>query len=258
MTRRILATGGAGYIGSHTCVELLRAGYSVVILDNFENSSRDLVARIPLIAGAGDIRLVEGDVRDARLVADVLRQHKIDAVIHFAGKKAVGESVANPLLYYHDNLMGVLSVLSALRDSGCGRLVFSSSATVYGDAKVLPIPETAPTSITNPYGRTKLMAEEVIDDMAAANADFRAVSLRYFNPVGADPSGLIGENPMGVPNNLFPYIAQAAAGIRDEVQIYGDDYETVDGTGSRDYIHVVDLARGICCRPPQRSCRIAG
>lgn len=244
MTRRILATGGAGYIGSHTCVELLRAGYSVVILDNFENSSRDLVARIPLIAEAGDIRLVEGDVRDARLVADVLRQHKIDAVIHFAGKKAVGESVANPLLYYHDNLMGVLSVLSALRDSGCGRLLFSSSATVYGDAKVLPIPETAPTSITNPYGRTKLMAEEVIDDKAAANADFRAVSLRYFNPVGADPSGLIGENPMGVPNNLFPYIAQAAAGIRDEVQIYGDDYETVDGTGSRDYIHVVDLARG--------------
>jgi UDP-glucose 4-epimerase len=244
MKTRILATGGAGYIGSHTTVELLKAGFSVVILDNFENSNRDLVARIPLIAGTGDVRLVEGDVRDARLVADVMKQHKIDAVIHLAGKKAVGESVANPLLYYHDNLMGVLSVLSAMRDMGCKRLVFSSSATVYGDAKDLPIPESTPTSITNPYGRTKLMAEEVIDDMSASTDGFRAVSLRYFNPVGAHSSGLIGENPKGAPNNLFPYIAQAAAGLRDQVQVYGDDYETADGTGSRDYIHVVDLARG--------------
>ncbi|MFC6639798.1 UDP-glucose 4-epimerase GalE [Sulfitobacter sp. JBTF-M27] len=244
MTRRILATGGAGYIGSHTTIELLKAGHSVLILDNFENSDRDLVARIPLIAGVGEVRLIEGDVRDARLVADVMKQHNIDAVLHFAGKKAVGESVSNPLLYYHDNLMGVLSVLSAMRDTGCRRLVFSSSATVYGAAKILPIPETAPTSITSPYGRTKLMAEEMIDDMATATEGFRAISLRYFNPVGAHSSGLIGENPTGAPNNLFPYIAQAAAGLRDRVQVYGGDYETIDGTGSRDYIHVVDLARG--------------
>ncbi|ETW12846.1 hypothetical protein ATO8_09893 [Roseivivax marinus] len=243
MKGRILATGGAGYIGSHTCVELLRAGHSVVILDNFENSDREVAARIPAIA-PGDVRLVEGDVRDARLVADVLTQHDCDAVIHFAGKKAVGESVADPLLYYHDNLSGAVSVLSAMRSVGCDRLVFSSSATVYGAAKVLPIPETAPTSISNPYGRTKLMTEEIIDDTAAAMPDFRALSLRYFNPVGAHPSALIGENPRGVPNNLFPYIAQTAAGLRDAVQVYGSDYDTADGTGSRDYIHVVDLARG--------------
>ena len=244
MKRRILTTGGAGYIGSHTTVELLKAGHSVVILDNFENSDRDRVARIPLIAGTADVRLVEGDVRDAQLIADVLKRHKIDAVVHFAGKKAVAESVANPLLYYHDNITGAVSVLSAMREVGCKKLIFSSSATVYGDTEMLPICETAPTSVSNPYGRTKLMIEEIIDDTAASLADFQAISLRYFNPVGAHASGLIGECPRGVPNNLFPYIAQAAAGIRDHIQIHGSDYATSDGTGSRDYIHVVDLARG--------------
>lgn len=244
MTGCILATGGAGYIGSHTTVELLRAGHSVIILDNFENSDRDALASIPKITGGGKIWVVEGDVRNARLVADVIQRHSVDAVIHFAGKKAVGESVADPLLYYHDNITGALSVLSAMRGTGCKRLVFSSSATVYGDAKVLPIPETAPTCSTNPYGRTKLMTEDIIDDFVAAVDDFGALSLRYFNPVGAHPSGFIGENPIGTPNNLFPYIAQTAAGMRDMVQVFGDDYETRDGTGSRDYIHVVDLARG--------------
>jgi len=244
MKGRILTTGGAGYIGSHTTVELLKAGHSVVILDNFENSDRDRVARIPLIAGTADVRLVEGDVRDAQLMADVLKRHKIDAVIHFAGKKAVGESVANPLLYYHDNITGAVSVLSAMREVGCKNLIFSSSATVYGDTEMLPTRETAATSVSSPYGRTKLMIEEIIDDTAASLAAFQAISLRYFNPVGAHASGFIGECPRGVPNNLFPYIAQAAAGIRDYVQIHGSDYETCDGTGSRDYIHVVDLARG--------------
>ncbi|WP_292285974.1 UDP-glucose 4-epimerase GalE [Marivita sp.] len=244
MTKCILATGGAGYIGSHTTVELLRAGHSVVILDNFENSARDALASIPKIAGGGKIWLAEGDVRNARLVADVIQRHSVDAVIHFAGKKAVGESVADPLLYYHDNITGALSVLSAMRGTGCKRLVFSSSATVYGDVKMLPIPETAPTCSSNPYGRTKLMIEEIIDDFVASTDDFGALSLRYFNPVGAHPSGFIGESPIGTPNNLFPFIAQTAAGMRDMVQIFGNDYETRDGTGSRDYIHVVDLARG--------------
>lgn len=244
MTGCILATGGAGYIGSHTTVELLRAGHSVVILDNFENSDRDALASIPKITGGGKIWLVEGDVRNARLVADVIQRHSVDAVIHFAGKKAVGESVADPLLYYHDNITGALSVLSAMRGTECKRLLFSSSATVYGDATVLPIPETAPTSSQNPYGRTKLIIEEIIDDFVAVMDDFGALSLRYFNPVGAHPSGVIGENPIGKPNNLFPFIAQTAAGMRDMVQIFGNDYETHDGTGSRDYVHVVDLARG--------------
>lgn len=244
MKKRILTTGGAGYIGSHTTVELLKAGYSVVILDNFENSDRDRVARLPLIAGTADVRLVEGDVRDAQLVADVLKHHKIDAVMHFAGKKAVSESVADPLLYYHDNITGAVSVLSAMRDIGCNKLIFSSSATVYGNTNHLPTPETVPPSVSNPYGRTKLIIEEIIDDTAASLSNFQALSLRYFNPVGAHSSGFIGECPRGVPNNLFPYIAQAASGIRDYVQIHGGDYETSDGTGSRDYIHVVDLARG--------------
>ena len=180
MKGRILTTGGAGYIGSHTTVELLKAGHSVVILDNFENSDRDRVARIPLIAGTADVRLVEGDVRDAQLMADVLKRHKIDAVIHFAGKKAVGESVANPLLYYHDNITGAVSVLSAMREVGCKNLIFSSSATVYGDTEMLPTRETAATSVSSPYGRTKLMIEEIIDDTAASLAAFQAISLRYF------------------------------------------------------------------------------
>lgn len=263
MKKCILATGGAGYIGSHVVVELLAAGYRVVILDNFENSDRRAVAQIPRIA-AGDVILVEGDVRDQNVVEEVLRQHRVDAVIHLAGKKAVGESVADPLLYFHDNLLGAVSLLRAMREVGVRKLVFSSSATVYGYPKTLPIPESAPTGVMNPYGRTKLMIEEIIDDLAVAEPDFHAISLRYFNPVGAHPSALIGENPRGMPNNLFPYVAQTAAGMRKAVQVFGSDYETKDGTGVRDYIHVVDLARGhvsaidylFSARPENRHLRI--
>ncbi|MBB1498030.1 UDP-glucose 4-epimerase GalE [Paracoccus sp. MC1862] len=243
MKKCILATGGAGYIGSHVVVELLEAGHRVVILDNFENSDRGTVERISRIA-RGEVELVEGDVRDPDLVVEVLRLHRVDAVIHLAGKKAVGESVADPLLYFHDNLLGAVSLLQAMCAAGVQKLVFSSSATVYGFPKTLPIPETAPTGVTNPYGRTKLMIEEIIDDLTVAEPDFQAISLRYFNPVGAHPSGLIGENPRGTPNNLFPYVAQTAAGLRKAVQVFGSDYDTIDGTGTRDYIHVLDLARG--------------
>lgn len=243
MTRCVLATGGAGYIGSHVVVALLEAGHQVVILDNFENSDRSHMARIPMIA-PGRVALVEGDVRNRAVVNDVLQQHGVDAVIHLAGKKAVGESVADPLLYFHDNLLGAISLLQAMHEVGVRDLVFSSSATVYGYPAVLPIPESAPTGVTNPYGRTKLMIEEMIDDLTVADPAFRAISLRYFNPVGAHPSGLIGENPRGVPGNLFPYVAQTAAGLRPAVQVFGSDYDTPDGTGVRDYIHVVDLALG--------------
>lgn len=243
MQKCILATGGAGYIGSHVVVELLEAGHRVVILDNFENSDPRTVGHISRIA-SGEIDLIAGDVRDQALVQEVLHLHRVDAVIHLAGKKAVGESVADPLLYFNDNLLGAVSLLRAMCVTGVQRLVFSSSATVYGFPKTLPIPETAPTGVTNPYGRTKLMIEEIIDDLTVAEPDFQAISLRYFNPVGAHPSGLIGENPRGTPNNLFPYVAQTAAGLRRAVQVFGSDYDTIDGTGTRDYIHVVDLARG--------------
>jgi len=239
----ILCTGGAGYIGSHTVVELSKAGFPVVILDNFENAARDVPARTMSLA-CGNVTLVEGDVRNARLIAEVMERHWIGGVIHFAGKKSVGESVADPLLYYNDNLAGAVSVLSAVRSLKVDNFVFSSSATVYGDPEALPIPETAPTSIGNPYGRTKLMIEEIIDDFAGTEPEFRAISLRYFNPVGAHPSGLIGEDPSGVPSNLFPYVAQTAAGLRPEVAVFGDSHDTPDGTGLRDYVHVVDLARG--------------
>lgn len=239
----VLATGGAGFIGSHVVVALLDAGYRVIILDNFENSDHRVVTRIKEIAQR-DVTLVEGDVRDRGEVAALLRQHRVDAVIHLAGKKAVGESVADPLLYFHDNLLGAISLLGAMRECGLRHLVFSSSATVYGYPKTLPVAETAPTGVTNPYGRTKLMIEDIIDDVTVAEPDFRAISLRYFNPVGAHPSALIGENPRGIPNNLFPYVAQTAAGLRKVVQVFGSDYDTIDGTGVRDYIHVVDLARG--------------
>ncbi|MCQ0971434.1 UDP-glucose 4-epimerase GalE [Paracoccus sp. TK19116] len=243
MVRNILTTGGAGYIGSHVVVELLQAGHRVVILDNFENSDRRAVARIPQLA-AGMVVLVEGDVRDQTVVAEALEQYRIDAVIHLAGKKAVGESVSNPLLYFHDNLLGAISLLQAMQATRVRKLVFSSSATVYGVPKELPISETAQTGITNPYGRTKLMIEEIVDDLVEADPRFTAISLRYFNPVGAHASGLIGERPKDTPNNLFPYVAQTAIGQRQEVQVFGDDYDTPDGTGVRDYIHVVDLARG--------------
>ena len=239
----ILATGGAGYIGSHVVVELVAAGFHVVILDNFENSDRATAERIPRITG-GDVTLVEGDVRDRQIVEEVLRIYRIDAVIHLAGKKAVGESVRDPMLYFRDNLVGAISLLSAMQSTGVSRLIFSSSATVYGIPERLPIQEDAPVAALNPYGRTKLMIEEMIEDLTAAWSRFTAVSLRYFNPVGAHESGLIGENPRDIPNNLFPYVAQTAAGTREKVRIFGGDYDTPDGTGMRDYIHVVDLARG--------------
>lgn len=239
----ILATGGAGFIGSHVVVELLQEGYRVVVLDNFENSERDIADRIRQITQS-DFTMIEGDVRDPRLVEDVIRAYCVDAVIHLAGKKAVAESVAHPLLYFRDNLMGALSLLTAMQKTGVARLAFSSSATVYGTPERLPIAETAKTGVTNPYGRTKLMIEEIIDDLSTAWGALRAISLRYFNPVGAHRSGLIGESPRGVPNNLFPYVAQTAAGERDRVQVFGGDYDTSDGTGVRDFIHVVDLARG--------------
>ena len=239
----VLATGGAGYIGSHVVVELLTAGYKVVILDNFENSDRRTVSHIPMIA-SGDVTLIEGDVRDARLVEKVLRVHQVDAVIHLAGKKAVAESVAQPLLYFRDNLVGAIALFEAMRLARVPNLVFSSSATVYGVPKKLPVDETAPTGVTNPYGRTKLMIEGMIDDFVLSWDGLQAVSLRYFNPVGAHASGLIGENPNGVPSNLFPFVAQTAIGARDKVSVFGGDYDTVDGTGVRDFIYVVDLAKG--------------
>lgn len=243
MKKTILATGGAGYIGSHVVVELMQGGYDVVILDNFENSDPSVVDRIGSLV-RGRVKLVEGDVRDPAKVKDVLERHGVWAVVHLAGKKAVAESVAQPLLYFRDNLIGAVALLGAMRETGVERLVFSSSATVYGAPESLPVAETARTGIGNPYGRTKLMIEEIIDDLSLSWPEFAAISLRYFNPVGAHRSGLIGEDPRGIPNNLFPYVAQAAAGERAAVQVFGDDYDTRDGTGLRDYIHVADLARG--------------
>jgi UDP-glucose 4-epimerase len=242
----VLATGGAGYIGSHVAVELLKAGYRVVILDNFENSDREIAEQILKIT-RGSLSVVEADVRDRDAVENALRTFNVDAVIHLAGKKAVAESVSNPLLYFRDNLTGAISLLEAMQAAGVLRLVFSSSATVYGYPERLPIRENAPTGVTNPYGRTKLMIEEMLDDVTHAWSDLRVISLRYFNPVGAHPSGLIGEQPKGIPNNLFPFVAQTATGERDRVRVFGGDYETADGTGVRDFIHVVDLAEGHVC-----------
>lgn len=243
MTKCILATGGAGYIGSHVTTELLGAGYRAVILDNYENADPSTIGRIEEIAGE-PVTAIEGDVRDRELLEQVMRRHRVDAVIHLAGKKAVGESVANPLLYFNDNLNGAIALLEAMKNTGVRKLAFSSSATVYGYPESLPISESAPVGVTNPYARTKLMIEEMIDDLLVAEPDFSCISLRYFNPVGAHRSGLIGENPRGRPNNLFPFVAGTAAGELPPVQVFGDDYDTPDGTGLRDYIHVEDLARG--------------
>ncbi len=241
--RKILVTGGAGYIGSHTVVALLGAGHGVVILDNLSNSSVDVVDRIERIAG---IRpgFVEGDIRDRDVLARVFGEHEVSAVIHFAGLKAVGESVAEPLRYYDNNVTGTLRLVEAMQVAGVRSLVFSSSATVYGDPHAVPIREDFPLSATNPYGRSKLMVEEVLRDVAKADDSWRIALLRYFNPVGAHESGFIGEDPQGIPNNLMPFITQVAVGRRAELSIFGGDYPTVDGTGVRDYIHVVDLARG--------------
>jgi UDP-glucose 4-epimerase len=239
----VLVTGGAGYIGSHVAAELLAAGHPVVVLDDFSNADLGAIDRIAAL-GHGAPELVTGDVRDARLLDGVFARRDVGAVVHLAGLKAVGESVAQPLRYHDVNVGGAVALLQAMRRHGVGRLVFSSSATVYGMPESNPIPESAPLRTLNPYGRTKLMVEQVIDDLVAAEPDFAAVSLRYFNPVGAHASGLIGENPRGIPNNLFPFIAQTAAGLRERVRVFGGDYPTPDGTGVRDYIHVVDLAHG--------------
>ena len=238
---RVLVCGGAGYIGSHTCVVLAERGHEVVIADNFCNSSPVVLARIERLTGrAPDARNM--DVRDTAALAALFAEQRFDAVIHFAALKAVGESCEQPLAYFDNNISGTISLLRAMRDAGVGRLVFSSSATVYGDPQTVPIDEDAPLSCTNPYGRTKLVMEQLIGDVCAADPELRAISLRYFNPVGAHPSGLIGEAPSGVPNNLMPYICQVATGKRERLQIFGSDWPTVDGTGVRDYIHVMDLA----------------
>lgn len=239
----ILLTGGTGYIASHTAVTLIDAGQDVVLFDNLSNSRRDVVERIERITGK-DIAFVEGDVRDTGLLRRSLEDHGCDSVIHFAGLKAVGESVAKPMLYYANNVQGTISLLEAMAAAGTRAIVFSSSATVYGEPQYLPYDEEHPTEAVNPYGRTKLVVEEMLADVCASDPTWRVACLRYFNPVGAHTSGLIGEDPQGVPNNLMPYIAKVAAGELEEVRVFGTDYPTPDGTGVRDYIHVVDLAEG--------------
>ena len=240
----ILVTGGAGFIGSHTCVALAQAGLPFVMLDNFSNSRRSVLERMERIIGTAPV-CIEGDVRDATLLAQVLAQYPIQSVIHFAALKAVGESVAAPLRYYDNNVAGTITLLQAMRQAGVRSLVFSSSATVYGEPASLPIRENFPLSATNPYGWSKLMMEQVLADVDNAEpGQWRMARLRYFNPVGAHESGLIGEDPQDVPNNLLPYVAQVAAGQRSSLSIYGNDYPTPDGTGVRDYIHVMDLAQG--------------
>jgi UDP-glucose 4-epimerase len=239
----VLVTGGAGYIGSLTSVQLLATGMRPVLLDNLCNSKAAVLERIEQVAGQRP-RFVQGDIRDRALLDRVLREEGIEAVIHFAGLKAVGESVEMPLAYYDNNVHGTLVLLEALREAQVRTLVFSSSATVYGDAQVMPLREDAPTGATNPYGRTKLMVEQILSDLAVSDPSWSLTALRYFNPVGAHPSGLMGEDPQGIPNNLMPYIAQVAVGRREKLRVFGDDYPTPDGTGVRDYIHVLDLADG--------------
>ena len=239
----VLLTGGTGYIGSHTAAVLSELGNQVVLYDNLSNSSDSVIEKLFQITGQ-QIRFVNGDVRDTEPLKGTLAAHQIDAVIHFAGLKAVGESVEKPVDYYANNVQGTISLLQAMQSVHVKTLVFSSSATVYGEPKYLPLDESHPTSATNPYGRSKLHIEEMLNDVAASDPAWRMACLRYFNPVGAHESGLIGENPNGVPNNLMPYIAQVAAGQRAELSVFGADYPTSDGTGVRDYIHVMDLAEG--------------
>lgn len=240
----ILVTGGAGYIGSHTLIELLQAGKQVVVIDNFSNSDPRVFGRIKDITGKAPVFWVRGDIRDAQLLDSLFRAFPVTQVIHFAGLKAVGESVAFPERYYDCNVMGTLTLLRAMANHGVKELVFSSSATVYGEAEVMPIDESAPLQPTNPYGETKAAVEVLLRNRVTLDPTWKVACLRYFNPAGAHESGLIGENPQGIPNNLVPYICQVATGERSHLAVFGDDYPTPDGTGVRDYIHVVDLARG--------------
>ncbi len=240
---KILVTGGAGYIGSHTCILLMEAGHEVVVFDNFCNASKESISRVEKIVKQ-KIEVVEGDIRNREDLHKTFNVHKIDAVIHFAGLKAVGESVAQPLKYYDNNVHGTAVLCEVMAEHGCKSIVFSSSATVYGDPHTTPIKENFPLSATNPYGRTKLFVEEMLRDLYVSDESWKIVLLRYFNPVGAHSSGTIGEDPNGIPNNLMPFIAQIAVGKRSCLSVFGDDYDTPDGTGVRDYIHVVDLADG--------------
>lgn len=242
----VLVTGGAGYIGSHTCLELLKSGHSVCVLDNLSNSSEESLRRVSAITGQ-DIKFVKADCLDTQALGEVFSENEFDSVIHFAALKAVGESVAKPLDYYQNNITGTVNLCEAMQSAGVKNLVFSSSATVYGLPKQLPLTEKSPTllhEVTNPYGRTKLMLEFVLRDWQTANSDFNVALLRYFNPVGAHESGQIGEDPNGIPNNLLPYVSQVAVGKLEKLGVFGGDYDTADGTGVRDYIHVVDLAVG--------------
>ena len=240
---KILVTGGTGYIGSHTAVELLNSDYEIVIIDNFSNSKSDVLDKIKLITNK-DFKFYEGDVCNKDLLRKIFSENKIDAVIHFAGYKAVGESVKKPIMYYRNNIDSTLSLIEVMNEFNCKKIVFSSSATVYGNPTTLPIKENFPLSTTNPYGSTKLMIENILRDLYISDNDWSIALLRYFNPIGAHVSGLIGENPKGIPNNLMPYIVKVANKELNELSIFGNDYDTPDGTGVRDYIHVVDLAKG--------------
>ena len=240
----ILITGGCGYIGSHTCIEMLKAGFDIVVLDNYYNAKPEALRRVKELAGR-DFPFYECDIRDAEGLRKIFKAHDIEAVIHFAGLKAVGESVSKPLTYYDNNVSGTVVLCQVMAEAGCKRMVFSSSATVYGMNNPSPLREDMPTgAVTNPYGRTKYIIEEILRDTCVSDPAWSAVLLRYFNPIGAHESGMIGEDPRGIPNNLMPYITQVAIGRREKLSIYGNDYPTPDGTGVRDYIHVVDLAKG--------------
>ncbi|AMG13298.1 UDP-glucose 4-epimerase GalE [Vibrio vulnificus] len=239
----ILVTGGSGYIGSHTCIQMIEAGMTPIILDNLYNSKLLVLDRIEQVTGVRPA-FYQGDIRDSEILQHVFAQHDIQGVIHFAGLKAVGESVEKPLMYYDNNVSGTLNLVREMDKAGVKSLIFSSSATVYGDPASVPIREDFPTSATNPYGRSKLMVEECLTDFHKANHDWSITLLRYFNPVGAHESGLLGEDPQGIPNNLLPFVAQVAVGRREKLGVFGDDYPTPDGTGVRDYIHVIDLADG--------------
>lgn len=239
----ILVTGGAGYIGSHTCVEMLNAGYDVVVIDNLDNSSSESLKRVEKITGK-TVKFYKDDVRDKDALRKIFKENKIDAVIHFAGLKAVGESVREPIMYYNNNLQNTIALVEVMTEFNVKKIVFSSSATVYGEAKVVPLTEDMPTSAINPYGKTKWFIEHILSDLYNSDNEWSVVLLRYFNPIGAHKSGLIGEDPKGIPNNLMPYISQVAVGKLQKLHVFGDDYNTPDGTGVRDYIHVVDLAKG--------------